>query len=459
MKGIAYIILTAVLMTWNAFGLHAEEINEITLTVSSDGPTKDEAVKNALRLAIEQAYGAFVSANTTILNDELVKDEIVTITHGAIKEFKEVAAAQLPDNRYSITVQAKVSLPNLITYAKNHGSECEFAGNTFGMWMEMYELQKQNELKALENLRESLKPMVAAAMHWEMEVGEPKVDSEGNNLSDLIYIIDLYSRDNTDKFTCQEGANLPQIDPVFADKISKMEREDFYLVPVTIYASVFDGTYDSEGNPCQPLYKYINKTLSAISLTNEELNEAENKGLSATELRWGEQSIGCEVSHPEDYPPYYFRNKEAEQIIYDIYDIIGLNAMNFAIEDNLGRKHRCLFYVDGRNCGFSYNNRKTGYLGELLPKELELPMIVKDTWDSCRIINNDDEIFSWPTSSDGNFYSSYIIPGVYYHICKIHDKLDVPHALQHCVAKFDMRIPKSEIGKYSSFKVVRDIEM
>lgn len=89
-------LLTLLLTALSAIGVHADEINEITLTVSSDGPTKDDAVKNALRLAIEQAYGAFVSANTTILNDELVKDEIVTVTHGAIKDFKKLQVRNFP---------------------------------------------------------------------------------------------------------------------------------------------------------------------------------------------------------------------------------------------------------------------------------------------------------------------------------------------------------------------------
>lgn len=40
----------------------ADAPQEVTLTVSSDGPTKEDATKNALRSAIEQAYGAFVSA-------------------------------------------------------------------------------------------------------------------------------------------------------------------------------------------------------------------------------------------------------------------------------------------------------------------------------------------------------------------------------------------------------------
>lgn len=67
-----------------------ETTDEVTLVVSADGTTKEEATKSALRNAIEQAFGTFVSANTEILNDELVKDEIVTISNGNVKNFTEV---------------------------------------------------------------------------------------------------------------------------------------------------------------------------------------------------------------------------------------------------------------------------------------------------------------------------------------------------------------------------------
>ncbi len=137
-------VMIIVLCLATSFVSKAIATDEITLTVSSDGPTKDDAVKNALRTAIEQAYGAFVSANTTILNDELVKDEIVTVSNGSIKEYKIVSEYQKADGTgYGVTANTTVSLPHLITYAKSHGSECEFAGNTFGMEIRLFNLQKR----------------------------------------------------------------------------------------------------------------------------------------------------------------------------------------------------------------------------------------------------------------------------------------------------------------------------
>lgn len=467
MKQIAYII-AFILVALTAIGARAEEINEISLTVSSDGSTKDDAVKNALRLAIEQAYGAFVSANTTILNDELVKDEIVTITHGAIKEFKEVAGAQLPDNRYSVTVQATVSLPNLITYAKNHGSECEFAGSTFGMQMKLYELQKQNELKALENLRETLKPMMASAMHWEIEVGEPKVDTEEGRLIDKSTVT-IFSRDLNGKFSVQEDEYLYKLykaNPSLFDydngKLMKLKREDYYLVPISIYASVDNGTFDSEGNPNEPLYNYIKNTLASVSMTKDECEWAEAKGLSIISHTWGKDYYFCNHFHNRSD---YFRNKEAKDIIYDIYNIISLNALNFAIEDNLGNRHRCYFYIDGPTCRKGYNDCKFGYyLGEILPVDFTFPTIFGfGTWKSPRLIYDEQSIFFVPIHDYkyGNIIDACpdAIPGLTEHRCKERFILSSPHVLQREVAHFYMRIPKNEISKYSSFRVVRDLDM
>ncbi|MCI6427412.1 MAG: hypothetical protein MR809_00770 [Rikenellaceae bacterium] len=56
------LLFTALLAT---FVLSAQD-NTIRLTVSGEGATKEEASANALRSAIEQAFGTFVSANTQI---------------------------------------------------------------------------------------------------------------------------------------------------------------------------------------------------------------------------------------------------------------------------------------------------------------------------------------------------------------------------------------------------------
>lgn len=147
--------------------------DEVTLVVSADGVSKDEATKTALRSAIEQAYGTFVSANTTILNDELVKDEIVTVASGNIKSYNEIACEQMPDGKTFVTLQATVSISKLVSYAQSKGAETEFAGASFGMNIKMKELNKQNEKKALENMFAQLKTITPFDIQLKLE--DPKI--------------------------------------------------------------------------------------------------------------------------------------------------------------------------------------------------------------------------------------------------------------------------------------------
>lgn len=177
-------LLTLILL---AMPIAAQAPQEITLTVSSDGPTKEDATKNALRSAIEQAYGAFVSANTTILNDELVKDEIVTVSNGSIKSYKEISVLSTGNGGYLITLNATVSLPHLIKYAQSHGSECEFAGNTFGMNEKIRDIQYRNAEKILENLKETvlnIKPM----FDYVLKLNEPRLNHDKYLVDGVLYV-------------------------------------------------------------------------------------------------------------------------------------------------------------------------------------------------------------------------------------------------------------------------------
>ena len=155
------------------------EADDIVLVVSGTGETKEDATAAALRNAIEQAFGTFVSANTAILNDELVRDEIATITSGNIKSFKELACIQDEAGVYHVSVSALVSIGKLISYAQAHGSSAEFSGQTFMMNVKMRELNKQNEAEALSNLMSQLLTIQDILFDFEVEAKTPKQKDDG----------------------------------------------------------------------------------------------------------------------------------------------------------------------------------------------------------------------------------------------------------------------------------------
>ena len=63
------LILVALTLSFQAY---AQDDNTVTLVVSGQGKTQDEAKQNALRSAIEQAFGTFISSETVINNDSFV---------------------------------------------------------------------------------------------------------------------------------------------------------------------------------------------------------------------------------------------------------------------------------------------------------------------------------------------------------------------------------------------------
>ena len=170
-----YIILGFVALLFSCLKISAQ-VNEVKLVASGEGMTETEAVHNALRSAIEQTYGVFVSANTDILNDDLVKDEVVTVSSGNIHSYKILGCVELANGNKSVQVEAVVSVSSLVDFAKAKGATCEFAGAVFGANLKMVNLNKENAEKALEHLYEQLNAIASNMYDYELNVGEPKVD-------------------------------------------------------------------------------------------------------------------------------------------------------------------------------------------------------------------------------------------------------------------------------------------
>ena len=152
----------------------------VSLVVNGEGMTKEEATTSALRSAIEQTFGTFVSANTTLLNDDIVRDEIATVSSGNIKSYKELSSIRNDDGIYTVSVSAVVSINALISYAQSHGSSAEFAGQTFIRNMKIRELNKKNEWNALLNLASQLESFLEKSIcDYNIFVGNPKLTDSG----------------------------------------------------------------------------------------------------------------------------------------------------------------------------------------------------------------------------------------------------------------------------------------
>ena len=151
--------------------------NTVTLVTSGSGANEDEATRNALRNALEQAYGTFVSSNTTVVNDELVGDVVSSVSSGDVMGYEVISNLNTPGG-VSVSVKAVVSIGNLVSFATSHGMTAELAGNTFLMNRNLARLNKENERTALRNLVDQLSIIVSKGMYdYSVEVAQPRTNS------------------------------------------------------------------------------------------------------------------------------------------------------------------------------------------------------------------------------------------------------------------------------------------
>lgn len=154
---------------------HSQENKTVTLVVSGQGKTQDEAKQNALRNAIEQAFGAFISSNTEILNDEIVKDEIVSVSNGNIEKYVIISEKDLGDNKFAVTLNATVSLVKLNSYSTKKGVTSEYNGSLFVFNAINDNLKDANEVKLLEDIFQIAENVLKKSFYGDINMNDPKL--------------------------------------------------------------------------------------------------------------------------------------------------------------------------------------------------------------------------------------------------------------------------------------------
>lgn len=147
----------------------------VTITVTGTGKTNEEAKTNALRSAIEQAFGAFISSKTEILNDNLVKDEIVSVASGNVQKYSVISELTLPSGDFAIILNVIVSLNKLTSYAENKGIVIEFKGGLFAANIKLQKMNEENEIKVILNMLGFLHEKLQTSFDYKIQNDTPKL--------------------------------------------------------------------------------------------------------------------------------------------------------------------------------------------------------------------------------------------------------------------------------------------
>lgn len=216
----------------------------VVLTVSGQGQTQEQAKQVALRNAIEQAFGTFISSDTEILNDELVKDEIVSISNGNIQSFKILSEVQLKNGEWLYTLKAVVSVTKLTSFCESNGISVEFKGSLFAYNINQQILNEKNEVKAVEDVCQIIKNIADRSFDFNITTSDPISIDASNSIWRIPMYVSVYKNSNFDNIpkilystlkgislTFKEAENYIQLGKiVYPISIASSENEYSYIL-------------------------------------------------------------------------------------------------------------------------------------------------------------------------------------------------------------------------------------
>jgi hypothetical protein len=289
----------------------------VTLTVSGTGKTIEEARLNALRSAIEQAFGAFISSKTEILNDNLVKDEIVSIANGNVQKYDVVSQVELPNVGYAITLSATVSIDKLTTFAESKGIVVEFKGGIFAQNIKLQKLNENAELIVIKNFCITSFSILMNSIDYKIFNSEP-------------YVIGNGDYDFNWKYDTKNGLHL------------RKYNKDDYKINFSIEAK--------SNNNLNIFYENLAKLITSLNMSTLDIINYKKLNKEIVEVEYNKSK-------------YYLRNIESAKALHTLFIKAYAIPTFFKIESNV-ESYNNILSVNAREIEKSYN-----FIGSLLYKD------------------------------------------------------------------------------------------
>jgi len=155
---------------------------DVRITASGSGKTLEAAKQAALRSATEQAFGAFISSKTEMFNDQVVADQMASVSSGNIKSYEVLNESQLPDSNWGVTIKAIVSVDKLTSFVEAKGIAIEIKGGMFALNIKQQILNEQGEIKAVSEMVGLLHEPMQISFDYVIKSSDPKsLDAESKN--------------------------------------------------------------------------------------------------------------------------------------------------------------------------------------------------------------------------------------------------------------------------------------
>jgi hypothetical protein len=412
----------------------AQEDKTVTLNVSGTGKTLEEAKTNALRSAIEQAFGAFISSKTELLNDNLISDQITSVANGNIQSFDILDKFQLLDNNWSATLKAVVSVNKLISFVESKGITVEIKGGLFALNVKQQMLNEENEIRSILDLAGVLFDYMQNSFDYNLEVGEPKSVNGDNQKWNLPIYVTATSNKNMDALNDYCINTLKNI------SLSEEEIKNY----TSLNKSTFKLTFMN--NLGENIF-YFRKEISVDIL--EALFDKESILIENFIIDTGKEKLSeyDEIKSNVDYLSQHKINLFSKGIVLGTFqfnyvtNLAGIESMsNISVSTN---KNRYEFKVPKKE---NYNSIIYNDLENLFVDSLEKPFDDIETYSSDNNIYNTAGIEVKPHFPSGleKFYKF------------ISKNFKVPNE-EGLVGKIFVTFVVEKNGSLSDIKVIRDM--
>jgi hypothetical protein len=152
MKSLKSILSMLFILLATTNGFSQTDSKDVSITSSGSGKTLEDAKQAALRSSTEQAFGAFISSKTEMFNDQMVADQMASVSSGNIKSYKVLNESQLPDGSWGVTLKTIVSVDKLTSFVEAKGIAVEIKGGMFALKIKQQLLNEQGEIKAVSGM-------------------------------------------------------------------------------------------------------------------------------------------------------------------------------------------------------------------------------------------------------------------------------------------------------------------
>lgn len=382
----------------------------VSLNVFGRDSTEEQAVLDALRNALTQSSSVYITSNMTIINDELVKDEMSMINNGSIESYKVLSKIKA-GNQFVVNLDVVVSVLKLTSFVESKGGTSELKGGLFATNIKLQELNEKAELAAVKSILEVSNSILSNSFDYNIKNGEPTKSGDKwavplsinvkRNSNYNAFINFFYGSLQNLSMNNEEVRSYIKLQkPIFTIGLFDSRGHKFSLQKVRLN-SQFLSTVPRQDGIKYFCKKYDQDTLKLVASSLKNALKFEKKWTEANNTYWGPARTGdyaCQgklfLCHDSSLVKHLvFRNKETHELIKlfvenlekEIRDVLISNSIDSTIlnsllisnegyynRNNLGRGNSFQLQEQAANFIITFGNYMNSENFEFIGKELTL---------------------------------------------------------------------------------------